>query len=243
MNDLTAFEERRLAELKQIVAVRATARHRPVWARPALARPDAPRGHRRWSQAWTWATAPPRRHRIWAAALTTAVAVGAITLVASLGDTTKAYAVTKHANGTVDIYIREFNNAEALSRQLDRLGVPARVFNIDGLKLCRQPYARKVHDIPAGLYSHPLDVPHEPDAMRLQINTRLIKPGQYFVFALFTSVDTSGFTSRGAGEFLVTGRLVKCHYEPAPKPTIGPDAPKGAAVVGITAGDLVFADD
>jgi hypothetical protein len=70
-----------------------------------------------------------------------------------------------------------------------------------------------------------------------------MKPGQYFVFALTTSVDTTGSTGRGVGEYVVTGRLIKCRYEPVPKPTIPPDAPKGKTVVGVTSGGLVFAGD
>ncbi|MEV5705505.1 hypothetical protein [Actinoallomurus sp. NPDC052274] len=233
MTDLDAFEERRLAELKQIVAVRA-----------AAAPPRRSRSRIR-ASAGTWvparAAARYLRHRVWVAVAAVAVAAGTATLVASLGGTDRAYAVTKHADGTVDIDIRDFHDADALSRQLSRLGVPARVFYIEGPKLCRQPYAHKIYDIPKGLYSHPIDVPGDPELMRLQINTRLMKPGQYFVFVLNITRHKDGI-DRGVGEYLVAGRLIPCRFYPAPTPARPPGLPKNA-VIGGPSGDILFAGD
>ena len=230
MIDLDAFEERRLAELKQIVAARAAA--------------APPRRVRSRIRASAGTFAPVRaaaRHRLWAATAAVALAAGTATLMAGLGGTDRAYAVTKHVDGTVDIDIRDFRDADGLSRQLSRLGVPARVFYVDGPRFCRQPYAHKVDDIPPGLYSHPIDVPGDPELMRLRINTRLMKPGQYFVFVL-SFTRTQGGTDRGVGEYLVAGRLIPCRFSPAPTPVRPPGLPKNA-VVGGHSGDIVFAGD
>jgi hypothetical protein len=233
MTDLDAFEERRLTELKQIVAVRAAAT------------PPRRRRSRIRASAATWVPPWPAvrylRQRAWVAGAAVAVAAGMATLVASLGGTDPAYAVTKHTDGTVDIDIRDFHDADALSRQLSKLGVPARVFYIDGRNVCRQPYAHKIYDIPKGLYSHPIDVPGDPELMRLQINTRLMHPGQYFVFVLNITRHQGG-TDRGVGEYLVAGRLIPCRFYPAPTPGRPPGLPKNA-VVGGPSGDILFAGD
>jgi hypothetical protein len=232
MTDLDAFEERRLAELKQIVAVRAAVRP------PRRSRSRTSAG--RWAPAWAAARRP--RHRVWVAAAAIAVTASIATLVTSLGGTDPAYAVTKHSNGTVDIDIRDFQHADALSGQLSKLGVPARVFYIEGPRLCRQPYAHKIYNIPKGLYSHPIEVPGDPELMRLQINTRLMQPGQYFVFVLNVTRQHGGI-DRGVGEYLVAGRLIPCRFYPAPTPARPPGLPKNAVFVSGAYGDIKFAGD
>ncbi|MFD0690098.1 hypothetical protein [Actinomadura fibrosa] len=233
MTDLDALEERRLTELKQIVAARAAA----TPPRRSRSRIRASVG----TWAPTWGVAGHLRPRLWVAASAVAVAAVTATLVTSLGGTDPAYAVTKHTDGTVDIDIRDFHDADALSRQLSKLGVPARVFYIEGPYLCRQPYAYKIDDIPKGLYSQPIDVPGDPELMRLQINTRLMRPGQYFVFVL-TVTRHQGGTDQGVGEYLVAGRLIPCRFYPAPTPARPPGLPKNV-VVGGPIGDILFAGD
>ncbi|MFI6904784.1 hypothetical protein ACIBKY_26215 [Nonomuraea sp. NPDC050394] len=158
MNDtLAGFEQRRLAELKAHVATRA-----------------ATERDRR-----------PRRRLALATAAGAAIAtVAAVATVATPGGPDTAYAVTKDADGIVHVTVRDFRDAPGLSRQLAGLGVPAIVDYVPAGQKCRDERGTPVTDIPRGLYYAPTSIPGEPQAWRMQINTKLFKPGQTFVWTL-----------------------------------------------------------
>lgn len=206
--ELAGFEERRLTELKQIVAARATAT----------------------------LTSEPRTRRPTRGAMTlAATAVGALavavtaTVVAPLEDAAPAYAVTKDAKGVVNVRIIHYRHADGLSRQLQHLGVPASVFYVPAGTVCHQPHVTPVTDIPRGLYSAPTNIPGQPggDGMQLRIDTRLFKPGQYFIFGLKVTTSPNG-TMSSVAQLLVTGKVIRCRFVPAPP--LSPPPPANAVV-------------
>ncbi|MEV4893492.1 hypothetical protein AB0K48_29330 [Nonomuraea sp. NPDC055795] len=168
MNDtLTGFEQRRLTELKAHIAARA-----------------ATERDRR-----------PRRRLAFAAATGAAIATAAaVVTVATPGGPDTAYAVTKDADGIVHVTVRDFRDAPGLSRQLAGLGVPAIVDFVPAGQKCRDERGTPVTDIPRGLYYAPASIPGEPEAWRMQIDTKLFKPGQTFVWTLAVE-PVNGFTS------------------------------------------------
>jgi hypothetical protein len=100
MNAADRFEDRLLAQLRQVVA-----------EHPAPAR-SAPRG---------------RRHgHLLLAAAGCAAALGAIAIVAGSGDTTpRAYAVEARPGGAVEVSIKELDDPSGLQGSLEESGVPA----------------------------------------------------------------------------------------------------------------------
>ncbi|POM25889.1 hypothetical protein BTM25_02720 [Actinomadura rubteroloni] len=185
---LEPFEERRLAELKAFVAARADA-------------------------------APSRRPRAAlaasAAALTLA-ASAAVALATSGGPAAQAYAIERKPDGVVYVRIRDGVDAGALTRQLERLGVPARVYSVPEGEVCHQPHVALVDDVPRGLYGLPGGgvEGHRAAAgeMVIRMDTRLFRPGQYLLFGLKKQHGTWFNVS----QYLVTGRVEPCRFVPAP---------------------------
>jgi hypothetical protein len=193
---LTALEDRRLAELKEIVARRAAA---ALAARPAA----APAKHRR------RITRP-------ALALATAAAAAAVVLVASTGGGTPAFAVTRQPNGIIDITLTNYGDTGQLSAELRKLGVPASVFYVPAGQECLQDSAAQVTDIPAGLYQPPQDIPGvRGAAWQMQINTGLFKPGQFLIFGLSIGTGPHDGKVFASSTFLATGEVTSCRFLPA----------------------------
>ncbi len=106
-----------------------------------------------------------------------------------------SYAVTKDSDGIVYVTVRDFRDAEGLTRQLKDLGVPAIVDYVPYGKKCREPRATYVDDIPPGLYSVPENIPGETEGWRMRINPRLFEPGQTFVWTITATPGGGGSTS------------------------------------------------
>ncbi|MGK5557981.1 hypothetical protein ACSNOI_40885 [Actinomadura kijaniata] len=215
---LAGYQERRLAELTAVVAARA--------GRPRRAR-------------------PVRRRSVWAAAGVACVAATGV--LAWPGGARPAYAVTRDASGLVTVKVTEeilnTRNADALSRELRALGVPAVVFSIPEGRVCPQPHARaadlppNVYDMPGGLYTLPRDLPRPDRGWQMTINPGHFRPGQFMVWTLTTggAYDENGRrvgSATSTGTYLVSGRVVPCRYRPAPK-----QAPPTPVVLKTAKGD------
>jgi hypothetical protein len=113
------FEDRLLAELRQVVA----ARPQPVVA-----------------------PAPPHRARprllAGGLAATAAVAAAAVVVVAGGGGASPAYAVERQADGSVEVTINSLSDAAGLERKLQAAGIPALVRYLPDGKMCRIPAGR-----------------------------------------------------------------------------------------------------
>lgn len=123
---LNGFEGRLLSELRQTIAERAT---------PAPPLP-VPAGRPRFTR--------PLRVRRLALGLTTAAALVAglaIGLPLAGGESANAagYAIDKQGDGTITVTIRDWDNPEALERDLEAAGIPAEVDVLPVKKFCEEP--------------------------------------------------------------------------------------------------------
>lgn len=190
---LTALEHQRLTELKEIVAIRAS-------AMPA--------------------TAPARRRRRImrpVLALVTVTVAAAAALVVSTSGGTPAFAVTRHPGGIVDVTLTNYGEAGQLSQELRNLGVPASVFDIPAGQECLQDSAAQVSDIPAGLYYPPQNITGAPGTgWQMEIDTKLFRPGQFLIFGLSIGTAPGNATVYGSSTFLATGKVTSCRFIPSP---------------------------
>jgi hypothetical protein len=190
--NLTALEERRLAELKQYVA-----------SRPAAGLAPARRALRRYGRP--------------VLALGAAAAAATAALVAaSVGTGTPAYAVTRSADGTVTITLSDFRDTTQLSQELKQLGVPAAVYYIPQGKYCYQADAHPVSGVPKGLYSVPSALPSGP-GWSMRLDTSLIQPGQMLLFGI--SAGPAQSTMYSSSTYLVSGQATACQFQAEPPPS------------------------
>ncbi|MFF4413437.1 hypothetical protein ACFYY8_12965 [Streptosporangium sp. NPDC001559] len=190
---LAGFEERRLAELKEHVAARAAAER----------------------------AGRPRRRIVMTLAAGAAVAVVAsVITVSSIGGAAPAYAVTKDSDGVVHVTVRDvapgdFPDVKGLTGQLRELDVPAVVDYVPAGRKCREPRGTVVTDVPGGLYRTPTNVPGDPGAWRMQIDTKLFKPGQTFVWTLYVD-PVNGWN--GTSTILMRDPVAPCDPVPDDRP-------------------------
>jgi hypothetical protein len=113
MTNSERFEDRLLAELRQIVADRPA----PVAAAPRTPRRPAPVRALRGA---------PRRVRLGLTGVGAAAAIGAAAIIATGGNVAEpAYAVQTTAGGAVTVHVHSLNDAPGLQRELRAAGVPA----------------------------------------------------------------------------------------------------------------------
>ncbi|MET8337223.1 hypothetical protein ABZV14_20310 [Streptosporangium canum] len=190
---LAGFEERRLAELKEHVVARAAAER----ARP-----------------------PRRRIALVTAAGAAVTAVASVVTVSSLGGAAPAYAVTKDSDGIVYVTVRDtapgdVPDVKGLTGQLKSLNVPATVDYVPAGQKCREPRGTIVTDIPRGLYHTPTNIPGDPDGWQMQIDTKLFKPGQTFVWSLYVDSITGW---NGTSTILMRDPVAPCELVPDDSP-------------------------
>ncbi len=241
---LAGYQERRLIELTAAVAAK-----NEQSARVSAVRPPRRPGVMRRRSAWGLA-----------GAACTACAVAGV-LLTWTGSAQPAYAVTRGPSGLVTVKVTEktldSRDADALSRELRSLGVPAVVYSIPEGTVCPQPYARQVdlpsnvYDMPDGLYTLPSDLPKPGGGWKMTINPGNFKPGQFMVWTLTTSgvYEQNGRRTGSAssvGTYLVSGRTIPCHNRPAPRvrtPRPSSGTKDGAPVfITDTGGYVSFAD-
>ncbi|WP_345469455.1 hypothetical protein [Actinoallomurus oryzae] len=181
------FEDRLLAELKTEVAGRAARR----------------RGTARW-----WARPRPVAVAIAAVAALTAVAVP--TLIGS--EATAAYAVTRNADGSITVTIKEFREADRLQRELAGDGVRTDITYLPQHKRCAGVRGTEVDSAPPP--HQPLVWPERERPVRsFKISPQLIEPGRTLVLELAESHRTKLWKLKF---YLVTGPVGPCVFENDP---------------------------
>ncbi|MCP2167437.1 hypothetical protein [Goodfellowiella coeruleoviolacea] len=145
------FEDRLLAELKQVVVERADLAPEPT------------------AEATPTPTRPARRTpRLAVATGVGALGVaGAVVLPAVLGGTA-AYAVEANADGTIHVEIKEIRDAAGLEAALEKAGIPAEVDFLPDGKTCAGPRFTPAQGGPLSLGVH-----GGPSAQALTFTLRL----------------------------------------------------------------------
>jgi hypothetical protein len=191
----TRFEDRLLAELRQIVAAR------PIPPAPAANAQAAASARRR----------APRR--LLAVAATAGVAATAILLVAGGDRVTPAFAVERQPDGNVSVTINRISDAADLQRQLQAAGIPAVVDYTPAGKTCRQPRGR-----PAPAPSRPAEArvagsTAKGGSTRFTISRNMVSSGQTLVIA-----TSGGDGPTSVGMEVVQGPVAACQLVNAPAP-------------------------
>lgn len=133
-----------------------------------------------------------------------------------------SYAVTKKADGTVYIEVRDFRDAEGLAGRLKELNVPAIVDFVPEGKRCREPRGVMVDDElsgqygPSARYGLPENIPGERRGWRMRVNTRQFKPGETFVWTI-TPLLGGG---RSTSTIVYKGPVAPCELVPDDTPTM-----------------------
>ena len=190
------FEDRLLAELRQVVA-----------ERPA---PDV--------------TAPPSPHRrrplLIAGTATATAAAGAAALLLAIGGAgvSPAFAVDRQPNGNVNVTINKLGDAQdaqGLQSQLRAAGINAEVDYTPAGKACRQPRGRTAPPSNGG--RGVVGVRVNGGSSTFTISRNMVGPGQTLVIA------TSGGTGpTSSGMQVVDGPVSPCALVNAPGMPAGP---------------------
>ncbi|MGH3655308.1 MAG: hypothetical protein ACRDUA_01490 [Micromonosporaceae bacterium] len=196
------FEDRLLAELKQVVAERPAPEPTPARETVAAAR------------GFGW--------KLKLAAIGAAVAAGvavAVALPLAPGQQDEpAYAVTVQDDGKVRVEIYELKDAEGLERKLEEAGIPAEVDYLPPGKMCREPrYTSSDSQAVAG----PPESGGDPTIMTL--DPKALRDGETVVLTTSTydGLD-NGLSAVSVGFGVATGEVKPC--EPV-DPRNGPDSP------------------
>ncbi|WP_067465763.1 hypothetical protein [Actinomadura macra] len=202
---MQTFEDRLLAELKDVVATRTA-------SAPAQSRTPAVK----------W-----RRAGLVTAAAGAAAAM-AIGIPVMSGDRApKANAVVRDPDGSIRLYIRDYRHPEIIASRLRALGVPAAVDFVPNGKACRPPRGTIAPDDGTLVtIMRPEDDDSEGDFSRLHPDR--LKPGRTLV--LEVSFTSFGRGASAASMFVgsATGPVAPCVLVPAPpKVTQLPDGSVG----------------
>ncbi|GLH99986.1 hypothetical protein [Phytohabitans aurantiacus] len=196
---LAPYEERLLAELRGVVAERATSTAAPV------------RTFR--------ASRPRARFAVGlgaAAALAIAAGIGGPALLGA-GDG-PAFAADKDPDGSIRIYIREYSDPKGLQERLRQLGVDAVVDYVPNGKQCREPRATYVpfDQQPADLVT--ISPPPKGDeGTYLRLHPELIGEGRTFVFTTTIIGDLDDEEHQAKAQVrLATGPVADCEQVPGP---------------------------
>ncbi|MGC5011838.1 hypothetical protein ACLQ2R_13830 [Streptosporangium sp. DT93] len=144
------------------------------------------------------------------------LAAGAVVGPSLLGNGSagsSSWAVTRAADGTVTIQVRDFHDAPGLERRLRDLDVPAVVDYVPWGRRCREPRGTHVRDIPPGLYGVPENIPGGGRGWQMRIDTTLFKAGQTFVWTISAPPAGEGSST---STYLMEGPVAPC--DPVPEP-------------------------
>jgi hypothetical protein len=213
---LDRFEERLLAQLREVVAERAA----ETPARTVTAAAGSVEGSALGSAAPAarrMRLLRPRRRLVLVLGVALVLAVVAVIAGPALVGLQKspAYAVVRDPDGSIRIYIRDYRDPKGLERRIESFGVRAAVDYIPQGMKCKEPRGDFV----------PLD--ETPRAMvswgpfgdsgnyYWKLNPQYIKPDQTFVYVVQVSKDKSGDRTQRAAIRLANGPVAPCEPVPA----------------------------
>ncbi|MET9251719.1 hypothetical protein [Nonomuraea sp. NPDC003709] len=156
---------------------------------------------------------PGRRWRLVTAlsvcAAAAAMTIGLPTITGSDGP--RANAVERDADGSINIYVREFKDAKGLEQKLRALGVNAVVDFLPASMHCAEPRARYAPHDPYLMTSEPPRDGSSGSMMRLRPDR--IKPGQTLVYEVGYSTGPEAHYSFDRAR-LATGPVAACRLVP-----------------------------
>ena len=168
----------------------------------------------------------PRRLRRVGAALAGVAAATLLAVVIQGGAAAPAFAVDERADGTVDVWIKEFRDAADLQAELGRAGVKAVVDYLPAGRTCAMPRGKE-----AALGGRMrVGVGQDGDGVRFSITKGQVKSGQTLVLAVSRDEDDLAGPPVGMSLTMIEGQVSACEpismsLPPAGKPG---DEPGGA---------------
>jgi hypothetical protein len=190
----TQFEDRLLAELRQVVAARVASELVEV-------------------------TRPRRVPRLLLGGAVTAALSGTLFLVAAGGDRVPpAFAVDRQPDGSVAVTINRLSDADALERQLRAAGIAA-VVNYTPLgKACREPRGRLAEPPRRGPSGASVSGSSATGhSTRFTITRNMVGPGQTLVI-----MTSGGSQAASVGMQVIQGPVSPCQLVDAPAPPSAP---------------------
>jgi hypothetical protein len=187
---LDGFEERLLAQLKEVVAEREAMTAAP--------------------------TRRPRRRLVISVAAATALAVVGVLVAVLLPGLAEqpAYAVIRDPDGSIRVYIRDYRDPKGLQRRLEAFGVKAAVDYIPFGTRCREPRGDFVppDQMPLAMVSWgPFG---EEDGYYWKLHPEFIGPNQTFVYVVQIGREADGGHDQRARIQLANGPVAPC--DPVP---------------------------
>ncbi|GAA3685926.1 hypothetical protein GCM10022224_058410 [Nonomuraea antimicrobica] len=154
----------------------------------------------------------PRRRRLGLAVLGTAVAtVLVIGVPVLLGQgATPANAVIREPDGSLKIYVRDYQRPEVIESRLRDLDVRASVTFLPTGKQCKEPRGTYLPDNPALLTTEP---PADGEEAYWRLHPEQIKPGQTFVYTLWYE-ERGDNRMASASVRVATGAVAPCEVVP-----------------------------
>lgn len=178
---MSNFEERLLSALKDDIAAR---------------------------KAVVVADPPVRRRRVVGLAAAVAAVAAATVVVMNVygGAATPAYAVTKSADGSVEVRINEFRDPDELAAKLAAAGVPAVVDYLPADQTCKQP--RGEHGAGYGRAGNRIGAGTNGKGITFRIDKGQVAAGQTLVLAV--SVDQADKPPIASSLEIVKGAVAPC---------------------------------
>ncbi|WP_053174646.1 hypothetical protein [Nonomuraea sp. SBT364] len=158
---------------------------------------------------------PRRRLRRVGAALAgaAAAAVAAVTLYGTTA--APAFAVDKRADGTVEVWIKEFRDPGDLEAELAAAGVKAVVDYLPAGQTCKEP--RGTHPAPGGRTE--TKIGRSRDGISFSITGGQVKDGQTLVLTAGVDRSDPGKPPTSLSLGVVAGEVAPCEPVSLPKPT------------------------
>jgi hypothetical protein len=190
---LGAFEEHLLAELKSLVATRTVEGAVPGTGRPA-------RG-------------PRRRLVLAVGAVITAAVVAAVVDPALLGFSgSPAYAVQRDPDGSIRISVYDYRDPKGLQQRIEAFGIKAAVDYLPGGMTCQEPRADYVpaDQVPRAMVDW---APLNSKDRYFKVHPQYMRPDQTFVYTVQIS-DHHGDRTQRAAIRLANGPVAPCRPVP-----------------------------
>ncbi|MEV0230020.1 hypothetical protein [Nonomuraea sp. NPDC050786] len=176
---------------------------------------------------------PSRRRLVGLSTAAAGVAVATTAMVVLTGlDSTPAYAVTKGADGAVDVRINEFSDPEGLAGELATAGVKAVVDYLPEGRTCKEPRGERG----SGTGRFAASVGRSSGGISFKIEEGQVPAGETLVLAVSKSKDGDDRPPFAMSLTVVKGPVAPCEPITMPAPGTGAEEDGGPGLVTKTEG-------